>query len=127
MSDDTETFGERLIRLRTAAGYATASSLARAIYGTKADGTARNRDNIWRYETNRSDPSKKNLAVLARFLHVTPQQLFPGRADPPPRVPKVGYVLRADGLADLDINVLVPVDLAKRIVVMVMKADRSTL
>ena len=79
-----ETFGERVVRLRLAAGMQSPSDLARAIWGEKEDArgfvTANNRDTIWRYEHDQGSPSRKNFALLAKALGVTEAELDPARA-----------------------------------------------
>jgi transcriptional regulator with XRE-family HTH domain len=76
-----DTFGARLIALRTAKGFPTGADLARAIWGTTPDSrgfeVAKNRDTIWRYETDKSLPSKKNLELVAQALQVSLDDLDP--------------------------------------------------
>lgn len=83
---DQETMGERIVRLRTAAGIDSAAELARRIYGTTTDkrgySVAKNRDTIWRYETNKAMPSRKNIERMAVVLGVTVAELDPSRASP---------------------------------------------
>lgn len=79
----TETFGQRLIRLRTAAGHPSPSDLARAMWGEKPDSrgfvVANNRDTIWRWEHDKGLPSRKNLSKLAEILNCKPEDLDPDR------------------------------------------------
>lgn len=42
---------------------------------------AANRDTIWRFETDKSLPGKKNLQLVADALGVTPEELDPTRAE----------------------------------------------
>ena len=82
-ADLGETFGQRVRRLRIAAGMVSPSDLARAIWGEKPDARgfmlANNRDTIWRYENDKGMPSRKNLAKLALALGVPEEELDPER------------------------------------------------
>jgi len=76
-----ETFGQRVKRLRMERGMESPSDLARMIWGTRTDGrgfeVANNRDTIWRYENDKSAPSRKNLALLSQALGVPENELYP--------------------------------------------------
>lgn len=77
-----ETFGQRLKRMRIAAGYPAPSDLARAMWGERRDSrgflVAANRDTIHRYEKDGGGiPGRKNLLKLAKALRCEPEDLLP--------------------------------------------------
>lgn len=122
-------FARKLHALRTARGW-NQSDLAREVWGEVEDPNgrmvARNRDRISRYEKALSFPEPDNLTALARVLNVTPEELAPGAtaAAVEREVPAVSMV-SAHGHPDkthLQINVLIPLDVAIRIAAIVNAA-----
>ena len=120
MSKKIETFGQRLTRLRLAAGYLSPSDLARAIWGEKPDKRgfilANNRDTIWRYEHDRGLPSRKNLPKLALALNIKPEDLLPEKARRAISQPRRTKIVARGDMADLDIAATVPLAVALRII-----------
>lgn len=101
-----ETFGQRVVRLRLAAGFQTPSDLARALWGEKRDKrgfmVANNRDTIWRYENDKGRPNRRNTAKLAEALGVAPEVLDPERNRAPQKLipsakPQLELVTLPDG------------------------------
>lgn len=74
------TFSAKLYQFRTAAGMSM-SDLARKIWGTTVDArgyeTAKNKDRISRWEKGDQLPEPQNLALLAKALGVTIEELAP--------------------------------------------------
>lgn len=70
-------FSQRLAQRMQAKGMSQ-SDLARAIWGSNADGTARNRDRISSYLQGRGLPTPENLEKLAKALDCKPDDLVPG-------------------------------------------------
>lgn len=125
-------FARRLHDLRTARGW-NQSDLAREVWGEVEDNrgrmVARNRDRISQYEQGRSFPDPANLRRIADVFGVSIDELAPGvtAATVDREVPAVSFV-SVQGHPDkthLQVNTLVPYEIALEIAALVHKAQRE--
>lgn len=78
---DSESFGQRLKRLTKAAGIKNSADLAKLLWGATTDArgylVGRNRDTLYRWESDKSMPNRANLERLAAALGCTVDDLDP--------------------------------------------------
>lgn len=129
---EIEQFARRLHKLM-AQNNMSQSDLARAVWGTTEDNrgytVARGRERISQYIRGKSLPDPKNLAAIARALHVTPEELAPdiAAASVATDNPEVGMTAIA-GHPDkvlLQVNKLVPFGIAAQVINLLAGLDTA--
>lgn len=126
----TKRFAVNLTKLREARQMSK-SDLAREIFGTEVDKrgytVARNRDRIGAWESEKARPTPENIVLLAEYFQLEPADLAPdlvGRhASKQPESMSFRVLESNPGQAHVQINTILPVDVAAQIVALVSKSQ----
>jgi transcriptional regulator with XRE-family HTH domain len=127
-----QTFARKLHAAMTARGMSQ-SDLARAAFGeyTNAGGytVAKNRDRVSVYLAGKSLPDAKNLELLAKALDMPVEELAPPEAVPAAIREAPSLVMEAipdqQGLVQLRLNKVLPLELAAKIVAPVGEHEKA--
>lgn len=112
-------FATKLEDLRSDRGWTQTELARRASQFSEKEIT---RDRISKYAGGHSLPGRPHLLAIAKALGVDPAELLPSRVVRNQTRHPLQATLRSDGMAELNINMFVPWELAVEIVKMIREA-----